>query len=135
MRFIATVFFALTALVSQANTWSLKSCVDTAIKRNISVNQGQLSAVINKLNVLQAKAALAPNLNLTDGHNIYSGYSLNPASYQYTNNSFTVNTPALTSSVTLYNGFLLVNTIRQTQLIYDASVLDVEKLKNDKVLV
>ena len=134
MKFLIVFLFTLSTLTTQASQWTLKSCVDTAIKRNIAVNQGQLSATINKLNVIQAKAALAPNLNLTDGQNFYSGYSLNPSTYQYSNNSFSTNSPSLNSSVTLYNGFLLINTIHQNQLTYDASLLDVEKVKNDLTL-
>ena len=134
MKPLLSSFLCFLSFYSQAASWTLKACIDTAIHRNITVNQGELSAVVNKQNVLQARAALAPNLNLTDAHNGYAGYSLNPNTYQYTNNSFSVNTPALSSSITLFNGFLLINTIHQNKLLYDASIQDVEKLKNDLAL-
>ena len=120
--------------LSAQKVWSLKACLDTAIKRNIALNQGAISASINQVNLNQSKAAVLPNLNLSDAHNIYSGYSLNPYTYQYTTNSFSSNSPSLNSSVTLYNGFLLLNTIKQNKLVYDASLLDVEKAKNDLTL-
>jgi outer membrane protein len=77
---------------------------------------------------------LYPNLNLTDAQNFMSGYSLDPYTYQYTTQSINTNQAALNSSLTLFNGFLLINTIRQNKLLYEAGVLDVEKIKNDIML-
>ena len=118
--------------ISQAQKiWSLKTCMDTAFKKNILLNKGKLNTEIYKTNVSQSKAAQLPNLNLTDAHTFNSGYSLDPFTYQYTTQNINVNNIALTSSVTLFNGFLLVNTVKQNRLIYDAGVQDVEKIKND----
>ncbi len=119
---------------AQKAIWTLKECIDTAFKNNISLNIGQLTGQTNRVNLEQSKAAVLPNLNFTDGHNLSSGYSLDPYTYQYTTQNLSVNNAALNSTITIFNGYLLVNTIRQNKLMYDASMLDVEKTKNDITL-
>lgn len=111
--------------------WSLKACVDTAFKKNIALNQSQLSNQNSKTNYTQSKAAVLPNLNLSDAQNFNSGYSLDPYTYQYTTQNISINNLSLNSSVTLFNGYLLINTIKQNKLIYEASVQTIEKIKND----
>lgn len=111
--------------------WTLKECVDTAFKKNVALNQGYVTSDINRYNLSQSKAALLPNLNLTDNPNFTRGYSIDPYTYQYTTQNLSINNLSLNSTVTLFNGYLLMNTIKQNRLVYDASVQANEKLKND----
>jgi len=122
------------SLSAQVKTWTLKACIDTAFSRNISLNQSHLNNQINKINLAQSKANELPNLNLSDGQNFNYGYSLDPYTYQYTNQNFASNNVSLNSSVTLFNGYLLINTVKQNKLIYEAGTLDAEKIKNDIML-
>src|ERR1035438_8116286 len=80
--FIGFIFYGGISSDAQTKTWSLKACIDTAFKKNISLNQGQLTSQTNQINLVQSKAAVLPNLNLSDGHNFNSGYSLDPYTYQ-----------------------------------------------------
>jgi outer membrane protein len=132
---IFTLFIGLVCLSANAqNTWSLKACVDTAFKKNISLNQEQLASQINKIYLTRSRAALFPNLNLNDLHSLHSGSVQDPYTYQYTKQSISTNDLSLNSSVTLFNGYLLLNTVKQNKLIYEAGMLDVEKTKNDILL-
>jgi outer membrane protein len=117
--------------VHAQNIWTLKACADTAFKRNVALNQGIIVSVINSYSLTQSKAALLPNLNLTDNPNFTRGYTIDPYTYQYTNQNLQVNNLSLNSTVTLFNGYLLMNTIKQNRLVYDASIENIEKLKND----
>ncbi len=125
-------FVCLSANAQQI--WTLKACMDTAFKKNILLNQEQLNSKISNVNLSQSKAAVLPNLNLNDVHSFNSGYSVDPYSYQYSNQTFTLNNLSLNSSVTVFNGFLLLNTVKQNKLIYEAGMLDVEKTRNDIML-
>ncbi|HEX7412617.1 MAG TPA: TolC family protein [Bacteroidia bacterium] len=111
--------------------WTLRACVDTAFKKNVALNQGIIISEINKYTLSQSKAAVLPNLNLTDNPNFTKGYAIDPYTYQYTTQNLQVNNLSLNSTVTLFNGYLLMNTIKQNRLVYDASVENTEKLKND----
>lgn len=135
IKLLLSLFIGLMCLsVDAQNVWTLQACIDTAFKKNISLNQEQLVSQIDKINLRQSKAGLLPNLNIADAQSLNSGYSPDPYTYQYTNRNITINNLALNSSVTLFNGYLLVNTVRQNKLLYESSMLDVEKLKNDIML-
>jgi outer membrane protein len=109
-------------------------CLDTTYKKNISVNQAQLSSRINKITFDQSKAAVLPTLNFNDVQSLNSGYSIDPFTYQYTTQKISINNASLNSNITLFNGHVLLYTIKQNKLIYEASILDIEKVKNGILL-
>lgn len=49
-------------LYSQSE-WSLKDCLEYAIKNNISIQQADIQTKFEKLNYKQSKLALYPNFN------------------------------------------------------------------------
>jgi len=120
---------------AQTTTWTLKQCVDQALEKNVALNQNKLASDVNYIAVEQSKANLLPNLNATDVQSFYFGRSLDPVSYQYTNQHISTNSPALVSTVNLFNGFQYLNTIRQNNYFYDAGVQDIERMKNDITLL
>jgi len=133
--FIISLLFMLICLSSNAQpAWTLKACIDTAYLKNISLNQQQLNSQINRINLTKSKAAVLPDLNLNDVHNLNYGSTEDRNTYQYTRQNSSINDLSLNSSVTLFNGFLLLNTIKQSRLTYEAGTLDVEKAKNDILL-
>jgi outer membrane protein len=120
--------------VNAQEKWSLQACFDTAFAKNISLRQGGLNSQVNNIKLAQSKAELLPNLNLTDAHSLNYGNTYEASRNQYVNSNLSINNLSLNSSVTLFNGFYLLNSVRQARLIYDASELDVEKNKNDIML-
>ena len=133
--FIFALYIGLVCLSANAqNTWSLRACVDAAFKKNISLNQEELASQINKIFLTRSRAAFFPNLNLNDIQTLHSGSVQDPNTYQYSKQSGSTNDLSLNSSVTLFNGYLLLNTVKQNKLIYEAGMLDVEKTKNDILL-
>ena len=55
--------FVVSAMMGQQiKVWSFQQCLDTAMKRNISINQSQLSSETNRINLEQSKANRFPNL-------------------------------------------------------------------------
>ena len=132
MKQVAILFPLFICLSIHAQKlWTLKACVDTAFKKNVALNQGIITSDINRHTLSQSKAALLPNLNLTDNPNFTKGYSIDPYTYQYTNQNLAINNLSLNSTVTLFNGYLLMNTVKQNKLVYEAGVQNIEKLKND----
>jgi outer membrane protein len=126
--------FGLSTIIAQNKVYSLKECLDQALQKNIQLNQTQLSSQMNKVNLDQSKMNLYPNLNFNDNQIFSWGYSSNPATNQFVKQNIAANSPSLTSSVTLFNGFFNINTIKQNQYVYDAGKYDVDKIKNDLYL-
>ncbi len=125
------LFFPGGGLFAQTKIWTLKECVDTALKKNIQLNETKLTSKINGINYDQSKANLYPDFSVTDGQSFSFGYSTDPTTNQTSKQNIASNNLALNGSVTLYNGFQLKNAIRQSKYLYDAGNFDVEKMKND----
>jgi outer membrane protein len=83
---------------------------------------------------MQSKFQILPNLNAGANQNYSFGRSLDPYTYDFSEQNVKSSNFQLSSSITLFNGFQAVNTIRQNQLNLKAAIQDVEKLKNDIAL-
>ncbi len=120
--------------VKAQKIWTLKGCLDTALINNITINQGYLNSQIARINLIQSKAAQLPNLYLNDSHSLNSGFSLDPYTNQYTSQNISSNNLSVISSLNLYNGHVLLYTIKQNKILYEAGLLDIDKLKVDVTL-
>ena len=134
LKIIVIAFCIGSVSANAQRMWTLKECLDTALVKNISINQGYLSSEISRINLIQARAAELPNLYLNDSHSLNAGFSLDPYTNQYTTQNISSNNLSLNSSVNLFNGHVLLYTIKQNKLLYEAGLLDIDKLKVDVTL-
>lgn len=111
--------------------WTLQECVDHAVKNNISVKQNEISSEISRLNASQDQFALLPTLNASGGRNWNFGRTIDPNTNTFTTQQVESDNISLNTSVTLFSGFQLTNTLKQSRLNYFASLSDVQKIKND----
>ncbi|MGD0710702.1 MAG: TolC family protein [Bacteroidales bacterium] len=140
MKVILNYILFITAILSANSlfaqkSWTLKECIDQALGKNIQLSESQLTSKLNEINLAQAKANEYPNFSVTDGqsftfHSNTSGQTGSQANYQ----NISANNAALNGSITLYNGFQLKNTIKQSKYLLDAGNFDVDKMKNDITL-
>jgi outer membrane protein len=140
MKVILRYFLFITALLSvnsllAQKTWTLKECIDEALGKNIQLGESQLTSKLNEIGYYQSKANEYPNFSVTDMqtnsfHNYMGGQSGVSTSYE----NISANNPALNGTVTLFNGFQLKNTIKQSKYLLDAGNFDVDKMKDDITL-
>lgn len=131
---IAGIVFLLTGMEAAAQeNWSLQKCIDYAIENNIVIKQQQLNTQYNENLVSQAKSDMLPNLNAGASNNYSFGRSLNNDNVYENVNSTQLNGYA-SSNITLFNGFVLQNSIRQSKLDLQAAIHDMQKTKDDIVL-
>jgi outer membrane protein len=113
------------------NTLSLRQCIETGLKNNLDVLQSQLTMESDKINMNQAKLNLLPDLNGSASHSFSQGRSIDP----YSNTPVTQNVSAsnfsLSSGVILFNGLALQNAIKQNSLLYQASKMDWQQVKDN----
>ncbi len=114
--------------------WTLKECVDYALANNLNVQRGQYNVEGSEVDLLQAKMAMLPNLNVSLSNGYNWGRSINPVTNQFTTQQITSLSPNANSSVTLFNGFRIQNTVKQSTKDYQASEQDLLKAKNDVAL-
>jgi outer membrane protein len=131
LRYILLSFTALAishATYSQKH-WSLEQCINYALENNIQLKQQELNVKVNENQLTRAKFSSFPNLNANGEHN-YSfvrNTNIDRKDIQSTNMS-------VSSQVTLFNGFQILNTQRQEAINLMASLSDVEKVKNSIAL-
>jgi len=128
--------FSITVLIpdlaiSQSAGLTLPQCIDEAINNNIQLNISKRSADLNLVSLDLARNAQYPSLNGNANQGFSFGKSLNPVTYQYVNQNILTNTFSLTSSLVLFEGYQLVNTIKQDKILYEAGNMDVQTYKNN----
>jgi outer membrane protein len=116
---------------SNVKVWTLKECIEYALANNLDVQRSQYNVETNEINYDQSRAALLPSLNGSVSNGYNWGRSINPVTNEFTTQEIRSLSPSAQSSVTLFNGLRLQNTVRQSSKDYQASELDLLKAKND----
>lgn len=111
--------------------WSLQKCVEHALKNNLSVKQQAINNELSKISVSDSKFDMFPTLNGSSSGNYNWGRSVDPFAYTFTNQEIKSVNLSLNGNVNLFNGFQIQNTLKQSQLNYLASELDLKKIQND----
>lgn len=122
---------SIISLSAQEGPWTLEDCINYAMENNISIKQTELNTHYNENLLNQAKQSRFPNLNARSNYNYSFGRSLDQTSYEFKTEDQHYVGINLSSSVTLFNGFQIKNTIEQNNLNLLGSYRDVEKIKND----
>ncbi|MFC2136779.1 TolC family protein [Bacteroidota bacterium] len=130
LSFLMIIFFI--QIFSQEASWSLERCVQYALENNIQIKQQELNAEYNNNKLTQSKYGLLPDLNLGASHGYSFGRALDETTYEFTDNeTVRSNNVGIRSSVTLFSGFQNINTIKQNEFDLQASLKDVEQIKNN----
>jgi outer membrane protein len=127
------VFMGTASKIVAQDTWSLQQCIDYAIENNIQIKQQALNTQYNDNQVRQAKANRLPNLNASFSNDYSFGRSLTYRNTYKNENSASVS-GALSTNITLFNGIVLTNTIKQRELDLQATIQDLQKAKDDIML-
>ncbi|HYW96471.1 MAG TPA: TolC family protein [Bacteroidales bacterium] len=114
------------------DAWNLEKCITYALDHNIRIRQQEINTRYNDNVLYQSKADLYPDLNAGGSYGASFGRALDQTTYEFTQNQTVQSLNlSLNSSVTLFSGFQKVNTIRQNEMNLQASLQDLDKLKND----
>ncbi|MFZ7182872.1 MAG: TolC family protein [Bacteroidota bacterium] len=130
-----TFLLLLTGLSLRAQqAWTLQQCIDHALSHNLQVRQSELSVDQNKSQVQQSTATLFPSVNGSASQSYFFGRSIDPFTNVFANQQITNNNFNLNASMSIFEGFQLMNTLRQSKLNYMASRADLDKIRNDIAL-
>lgn len=114
-------------------TWSLQKCIDYALENNIQVKQQALNTEYYTNQRNQAKNNRLPNLNANVNNNTSFG-KLRVADNDYRDNNANSTSANISSNITLWNGFVLANSIKLADMDLRASLEDMRKAKDDIML-
>jgi len=138
MKNLLSLFFGMLLLSSgysglAQETWSLQKCINYAMENNIQIKRQALNTDYSKNQVNQAKSDRLPNLNAGASDNYSFGRSLNIQN-TYEDRNATQLSGYISSNLTLFNGFILKNTVEQRELDLQATIQDLQKAKDDITL-
>ena len=115
---------------AQVQPWSLRQCCEYALEHNISVKQRENQLRQREVQLSTARNQRLPDLNVSASQNFSFGRGLT-ADNTYTNKSTSSTSFSVGTSVPLFTGFRIPNTIAVNRLNLEAATVDLEKAKND----
>ncbi|MCW3160660.1 TolC family protein [Chryseobacterium oryctis] len=130
MKKVWIIVFGLTCLGMNAQKkWSLRECVDYAVKHNLQVIQNEYSKQIQDNSLKIAKKNALPSVSASVGNTVSFGQtSFGTGSLR--NDRFS-NSANIGADVLVYNNGRLDKTIRKAEFDVEASQFDIETIKND----
>lgn len=129
-KIILFVASLISVTVFSQKKWTLKECVNYALKNNIKIKQNKLNINVAKANVKDSKGNFLPNFNASTGGNL----SFNPINRGFdrdgTSATFSGNL-GFNSSITLYAGNRNKNILKQAELGVKISELDLALINSN----
>jgi outer membrane protein len=125
IKYIVILILLVAAYATKAQeipkVWDLKTAIEYAKEKNISINTLKLSSQTAEQNLIASKSAVLPNLtgNISQVLTNYKSGLQNTSGF------------GLSSDITLYNGSYLKNDIKAKELGLQTANLSVEAAKND----
>ncbi len=138
MKFIKGILLLLILTVfvqaKSQKQWTLQDCIEHAYEHNAQLKQSELSVKVQEFNMKQAKYDILPNLNGGADYKMNFGRSVDPYTYQFTNNNIKSSNLYLSSSLDLFAGGRNYHAIQKNKYNLLASIQEHEKFKNDFAL-
>ncbi len=125
------IIFFISIAASAQQQWTLQQCIEQALKYNIQIKQSSLNHDLNKIQVDQNTASMFPSINANATQNYFFGRSIDPYTNLYTNQQVRNNTFGLSGNLTLFEGFQMQNTLKESKLNYLSSQNDLKKIQDD----
>ncbi|UGU14839.1 TolC family protein [Sinomicrobium kalidii] len=131
-RIILLTFFLTACFAySQPKKWTLKACIDYAIKHNINVQQSELDTKDAKIDKSDAIGNFLPALNVGASHSWNIGLNQNITTGLLENQTTQFTSFQGTVRVDVFKGLQNVNTLRRANLSILANRYKLEDMKDD----
>jgi outer membrane protein TolC len=111
-------------------TWPLDLCINYAWDNNFSIHTSELDVRIRKTDYQQALNDLLPSISLRSTLNQNFGRSIDPTTNSYLDVNFFNNDYGISSEITLFNGFMKLNTIKMQRLNLETEKNQLKQIKN-----
>ncbi len=119
---------------SQQSQFTLNDCIELAIENNNDLKRSKLQTKSSIINYKQLKNELLPNLNMNYNIGVNNGRSIDPFTNSYSNQELTFSILGVNSNITIFNGFRVLNSIKQNKFNMKASEMEQEEAKQNLIL-
>lgn len=129
------IFSITTISAQQENAWSLEKCINHAIDNNIVIKQQALQTEFQDNTLMQSKLAVLPSINGSASNNFSFGRALDETTYRFTDEANVMSSSFYGgANLTLFNGLQSYNTIQRNKYNLQASLSDLQNIKDDIAL-
>jgi ABC-type lipoprotein export system ATPase subunit len=110
---------------------TLEQCITIALENNLDAKNADLRKETAKINYKQSVNQILPNLNANYNLGANKGRSIDPFTNSYSNREFTYSNLGVNLRLTVFNGFRLLNAIKQDELNLKAVEMEKEETKQN----
>ena len=114
--------------------YTLEQCIKIALENNLNLKSTKNTEASTKINYQQSKMNLLPNVNGNYNLGVNNGRSIDPFTNDFINQRLTFSNANLSLDATVFNGFRLLNSVKQERLNAKAATLEVEQEKQNLIL-
>lgn len=126
----AATVISVAAQAQTPHRWTLRECMAHALENNIEIKRMDIETQKRETELSTARNSRLPDLNASAGQNFSFGRGLT-AQNTYSDNNTSNTSFTLATSVPLFTGFNIPNTIELNRLNLKAALADLEKARND----
>lgn len=130
-RFLVLLAVAMPFALFAQEKWTLRRCVEYAVKNNISVKQADVQARISELQLKQARMNQIPGVGFSTGLGTQFGRSIDPTTNQFTTTQLLYQNLSLQGNVQVFGFGQLKHSINAARFNAEAALKDVERAAND----
>lgn len=134
MKYVFSLFFlsaSIGLLAQDPVKWDLKTCVEYAVKNNISVQQADVQSRLAKLQADLAKSSQLPTMGGSSVMGLRQGRSIDPTTNLFSTTQFLYNNFGLNGGIQLFNNGRLKNNAAASNYNWQASIAELENAAND----
>ena len=124
-------------LYSQSNNsieLNLSQCLEIALENNLQLKRSEINKNIQKIGYDQSILSQLPSLNIFSNYGTNWGRSIDPTTNQFIGSEYSSSGIGLSSGMNLFSGFSVRNTIKQSKVLLEKSVFDLENTRNNVML-
>ncbi len=132
---IACFLFSSLCLAQEMEKgYTLEECISIALKNNLNLKSSKIREKSANINFKQSKANLLPSVNGNYNLGVNNGRSIDPFTNDFINQRLTFSNANLNLDAVIFNGFRLLNSVKQQKLNAKAAMMEVEQEKQNLVL-
>lgn len=128
---IGLAFFSVSFKTYAQKQWSLEECITYAIEKNLQVKRTELNLEISAENLKQSRYNVLPSVNANASNTYNFGQTIDPFTNSFATQTVRSNSFGVQATLNVFNGFQTINSIRSSKAGFEASLADLEKMKND----
>jgi len=133
--FITCLLFSMFCFAQNIEKrYSLEDCIQVALDNNLNLKSAKIRQTSADVSFKQSKANLLPNVNGSYNIGVNNGRSIDPFTNDFINQRLTFSNANLNLDAVIFNGFRLLNSVKQQKLNAHAAEMEVEQEKQDLIL-